>query len=98
MAISDRQLKLAQDCIKYVEKLIKKSEEKLNRARDKHEIEGVMNVRTIDKYEHELDIFNALLEPQKRIVWQWTDENRPEFSEEYLREQWERDNGRKVDE
>ena len=98
MAVSDRQYKLAQDCIKYLEKQIKNTEEKLNRAHDKHEIEGVMNGRTIDKYEHELDIFNALLEPQKKIVWRWTDENRPEFSEEYLREQWERDNGRSVDE
>ncbi len=99
MAISDRQLKLAQDCIKYVEKLIKKAEEKLERAQDKHELEGIINTRTIDKYERELEMFDALIKPQKLIVWQWQEEHRPsEFTDEQLKEMWERDNGRKVDE
>ena len=99
MAISDRQLKLAQECINYVEKLIKKAEEKLERAQDKHELEGIINTRTIDKYERELEMFDALIKPQKLSVWKWQEEHRPsEFTDEQLKEMWERDNGRSVDE
>jgi len=81
-------------CRDYLFKLQEKVGAKLQRAQEKHDIEGVMNSRTISKLEDEMSIISALIEPHQRIVWQYEEQNRKsDFTDEELKAQWERDNG-----
>ena len=92
--ITERECKRAEEARAYVENIIKRLEKRLNKYQDEHEQVFEDYSDKIRKLEHELEILERLKAPQDELISLYKQQTRTELTEEELKAQWERDNGK----